>query len=135
MHTKPSTPVDPNDKYEKSDISLAGASKMMAGLFAMGIFSYFVSYGYLKLLGSDAGGLYFGQATTFPVRTQDYGTRKVPPAPYPLLQDSTTAMSDMRNYRRKERQKLDASGTDAVTGKRFISVGEAIELESAKNGG
>lgn len=135
MHTKPRPPVDPNDKYEKTDVTLPAARNLMIGLFILAIFGYVASYGYLKLLGGNNTTFYVGGADSFPVRTQDYATRKMPPAPYPLLQDSTTALSDVRNYRRNERIRMDSEGTDPATGKRFISVKSAIEIEAAKNGG
>lgn len=131
MHTKKHEPVDPNAKYEKSDISLKALVPAVIGFFMFTIAMYPLTYVFSRVIGVDVSPLYLGNADKHPMRPQDYQSRRLPEAPNPILQDNTTALTDMHVLRQEERARRDAKeGVDPKTNKKAIPLDAAIEMEA-----
>jgi hypothetical protein len=126
--------------YEREDISFKMLINIGMWLVIITVGTYIVSVPLIsvsrKLMGRGEQfsfrDFYWGEQHSIPTRKEE---RRNPfPKNTPLLQDQTTAHTDIANMRNRENEILANGGVDESNGKVMIPIEQAIQLEAAEKG-
>lgn len=134
MHTREEEPQDPTKKYDTRDLPMGGVIKGVVAFFVFTIIMGPAGCLALKSVGGNVGAPYFGHEPIPVADEADFGSRKIPKEPNPLLQNNITAATDMHNLRRRENLILKNGGVNPTTKKQTIPIEKAIEEEAAVAG-
>jgi hypothetical protein len=127
MHTKQNVPPDPSAGYERSDLDVSGIGKGTLYFFIFALVCGGIAWGFMRFARPGS--------TAPPPENPGARTRVVPDQPNPLLQNNITVKTDIWNLRTRENMRLNGRGTDPETGRGYIPIRDAIELEAVRRGG
>lgn len=130
MHTNHGPKEDPLTDlgYEPRDVNVGALGKWVVGFFGFIAFSVTVSWA--TMVGINCGPVKIdGLSASYSEKPSAFKARKIPGAPYPLLQNNVTATADIMDLRRAEDVRLHGYGwANSEKSRVTIPVEQAIKL-------